>query len=95
MNCKRIEICLLLYTAAIRRNLQKIKKMKEFVITFNLLAEDNEEAKKLSESICKYFLSDNLCTVDSIRLKYPNPKSNKSKRDSDKSWLKTFGYSDG
>ena len=69
--------------------------MKEYVITFNLLAESNEEAKKLGESICSY-LSDSICTIESMRLKHPTPKSNKdtNKDDSNKSWLKTFGYTE-
>ena len=70
--------------------------MKEYVVTFNLLAENNEEAKKLGESICTYFLADSMCTIESIRLKHPVPKSSKSsnKNSADKSWLKTFGYSE-
>lgn len=70
--------------------------MKEYVVTFNLLAENNEEAKKLGESICTYFLSDSMCTIESIRLKHPEPKSKKSssKNGANQSWLKTFGYTE-
>ena len=73
--------------------------MKEYVVTFNLLAENNEEAKKLGESICTYFLSDSMCTIESIRLKHPEPKSSKSNKSDNKhsasnSWLKTFGYTE-
>ncbi len=65
-------------------------------MTFNLLAENNEEAKKLGESICTYFLADSMCTIESIRLKHPLPKSTKAnnKNRTDKSWLKNFGYSE-
>jgi len=75
--------------------------MKEFVVTFNLLAEDYEHAKKLSEPICTYFLKDHMCELESVRMKNPEPvgknstgrsKANKSK--SDKSWLDNFGYTD-
>lgn len=71
-------------------------QMKEYVVTFNLLAEDNKEVQKIGESICSYFLADSMCTIESIRLKHPEPKKNKtvSKNGSDKSWLKTFGYTE-
>ena len=70
--------------------------MKEYLVTLNLLAENNEEAKKLSESICKYFLSDNMCTIESIRLKQPvlSNKKTSVKEAKEKAWLKKFGYSE-
>lgn len=68
--------------------------MKEFEVTFNLLAENYEEAKKLSEPICEYFLSDNMCKLDSVRLKNPvKLRSNtRASEKTDKSWLKRLGY---
>ncbi|MFT5451414.1 MAG: hypothetical protein ACI9N9_000898 [Enterobacterales bacterium] len=70
--------------------------MKEFEVIFNLLADDYDQAKKLSEPISKYFLADNMCTLESVRLKRPEPESNKvnESKKSDKSWLKTFRYAD-
>ncbi len=72
-----------------------ISEMKEFIVTFNVLADDYEQAVKLSEPICKYFLTDNMCTIESVRLKHPELISNKSKspKISGKFLLKTFGYS--
>ncbi len=70
--------------------------MKEYVITFNLLAEDYEQAKKLSEPICTYFLKDHMCTLESVRVKNPEPVGKRStgRRKADKSWLNSFGYSE-
>ena len=70
--------------------------MKEFIVTFNLLAEDYEQAKKLSEPICTYFLKDHMCTLESVRVKNPEPVGNKSvdRRKADRSWLNSFGYSE-
>ncbi len=70
--------------------------MKEYVVTFNLLAEDYEQAKKLSEPICTYFLKDHMCTLESVRVKNPEPVANRSagRRKADKSWLNSFGYSE-
>jgi hypothetical protein len=69
--------------------------MKEFIVTFNLLAENYEQAQKLSEPICKYFLKDNMCTLESVRAKNPESSQRKSdgRRKTDKSWLNNFGYS--
>lgn len=69
--------------------------MKEYVVTFNLLAEDYEQAKKLSEPICTYFLKDYMCTLESVRVKNPESVSKRSvgRRKSDKSWLNGFGSS--
>ena len=68
--------------------------MKEFVVTFNLLAEDYEQAKKISEPICTYFLKDNMCTLESVRMKNPEPSGTRTvgRRKADKSWLNNFGY---
>jgi len=70
--------------------------MKEFIVTFNLLAEDYDQAKKISEPICTYFLKDNMCTLESVRAKNPESarrNSNSSgRRKTDKSWLNSFGY---
>ena len=68
--------------------------MREFVVTFNLLAEDYEQAKKLSEPICTYFLKDNMCTLESVRAKNPESvrRSSTGRRKTDKSWLNSFGY---
>ncbi|MDW3095575.1 MAG: hypothetical protein R8G33_07880 [Gammaproteobacteria bacterium] len=70
--------------------------MKEFVVTFNLLAEDYEQAKKISEPISTYFLKDNMCTLESVRMKNPEPSGARTagRRKSDKSWLNNFGYSE-
>lgn len=70
--------------------------MKEYVVTFSLLAEDYEQAKKLSEPICTYFLKDHMCTLESVRAKNPEPVENRSvgRRKADKSWLHSFGYSE-
>lgn len=68
--------------------------MREFVVTFNLLAEDYEQAKKLSEPICTYFLKDNMCTLESVRAKNPESvrRASNGRRKTDKSWLNSFGY---
>lgn len=68
--------------------------MKEFIVTFNLLAEDYEQAKKISEPICTYFLKDNMCTLESVRAKNPESARRQStgRRKTDKSWLTSFGY---
>ena len=68
--------------------------MKEFIVTFNLLANDYEQAQKLSEPICTYFLKDNMCTLESVRAKNPetSQKNTNSRRKTDKSWLDGFGY---
>ncbi len=70
--------------------------MKEFIVTFNLLAEDYEQAQKLSEPICTYFLKDNMCTLESVRAKNPESVNRKSdgRRKTDKSWLTSFGYNE-
>jgi len=69
--------------------------MKEFIVTFNMLAEDYEQAQKLSEPICTYFLKDNMCTLESVRAKNPESAQRNSdgRRKMDKSWLNGFGYS--
>ena len=67
--------------------------MKEFIVTFNLLAEDYDQAKKISEPICKYFLKDNMCTLESVHIKNPERVERSSgRRKTDKSWLNSFGY---
>jgi|TARA_B110000238_G_C16139559_1_gene445506 hypothetical protein len=70
--------------------------MKEFIVTFNMLAEDYEQAKKLSEPICTYFLKDHMCRLESVRVKNPEPSAIRSTepRKADKSWLNGFGYSE-
>lgn len=70
--------------------------MKEFIVTFNLLAEDYDQAKKISEPICTYFLKDNMCTLESVRAKNPESArrnaNSAGRRKTDKSWLNGFGY---
>ena len=68
--------------------------MKEFIVTFNLLADDYEQAKKISEPICTYFLKDNMCTLESVRAKHPDTgeRNSNGRRKTDKSWLNNFGY---
>lgn len=68
--------------------------MKEFVVTFRLLADDYEQAKKISEPISTYFLKDNMCTLESVHAKNPDPARprNSGRRKSDKSWRNGFGY---
>lgn len=70
--------------------------MKEFIVTFNILADDYEQAQKLSEPICTYFLKDNMCTLESIRTKNPDTSRRRSdgRRKTDKKWLDNFGYSE-
>jgi len=70
--------------------------MKEFIVTFNLLAEDYEQAKKISEPICTYFLKDNMCTLESVRTKNPETarRSTTGRRKTDKSWLNSFSSSE-
>lgn len=60
-----------------------------------MLAEDYAQAKKLSEPICTYFLKDHMCTLESVRVKNPEPVEKRSvgRRKADKSWLDGFGYS--
>lgn len=70
--------------------------MKEYIVTFNLLAEDYEQAKKISEPICTYFLKDNMCTLESVRVKNPETarRETNGRRKSDRTWLNNFGYSE-
>jgi hypothetical protein len=70
--------------------------MKEFIVTFNMLAEDYEQAKKLSEPICTYFLKDHMCRLESVRVKNPEPSATRAteRRKADRSWLNGFGYSE-
>ena len=46
--------------------------MKEYEVTFSVLADDYKHAVKICEPIQKYFLADNMCTLDLIRLKHPD-----------------------
>ena len=70
--------------------------MKEYEITFNILAKNYEHAQKLGGSICEYFLANEMCTIDSIRPKYPETdtivEERKEKVKRDRKWLETFGY---
>jgi len=70
--------------------------MKEFIVTFNLLADDYEQAKRISEPICAYFLKDNMCTLESVRAKNPDSATRASagRRKTDRSWLSGFGNND-
>ena len=73
-----------------------MKNMKEYEITFNILANNYEHAQKLGGSICEYFLANEMCTVDSVRLKYPETdtivEERKEAAKVGRAWLKTFGY---
>ena len=73
-----------------------MKKMKEYEITFNILARDHEHAKKLGNSICEYFLANEMCTIDSVRPKYADTdtivEERKEKAKLANKWLETFGY---
>ena len=66
--------------------------MKEFEVTFNVLADNYEQAVKISEPICKYFLADSLCTLGTVRLKHPEQISKiaKNQKKQDKGWFKSI-----
>lgn len=66
--------------------------MKEFEVTFNVLADNYEQAVKLSEPICTYFLADSMCTLEAVRQKHPDQSNRitKTQKKPDKGWLKAI-----
>ena len=66
--------------------------MKEYVVSLRLLAQSNLEAQRLGESICSSFLSDRMCSVESIKQRRKPAKTLTADNidDFDEYWLKSF-----